>query len=219
MARYNFIPETVDPDHLFTDIAQVGIVVRDLDKLMTQMERLFGAPRPEIVHAKPYHGFYRGKPAEYTADIAYYEQFNGIELEFIQPLTGESIWADHLKSNESALHQMAFLAGGETVVHLTGSGLGGRNQELALAAAAGISELHGAALFSVGSDGTDGPTDAAGGYVDGDTLQTLRAQGLDPFSALQNNDAYHALKAAAGLIITGPTGTNVNDIAVGLLRA
>lgn len=108
MARYNFIPETVDPDHLFTDIAQVGIVVRDLDKLMTQMERLFGAPRPEIVHAKPYHGFYRGKPAEYTADIAYYEQFNGIELEFIQPLTGKSIWADHLKSNDSALHHIRF---------------------------------------------------------------------------------------------------------------
>lgn len=130
-----------------------------------------------------------------------------------------SFLASVLRTHCGCGRQMAFLAGGETVVHLTGSGLGGRNQELALAAAAGISELPGTALFSVGSDGTDGPTDAAGGYVNGDTLQTLRAQGLDPFSALQNNDAYHALKAADGLIITGPTGTNVNDIAVGLLRA
>lgn len=108
MARYNFIPETNDPEHLFTDIAQIGIVVRDLDKLMTQMQVLFGAEKPEVVHARPFHGFYRGKPAEYTADIAYYEQFNGVELEFIQPLTGQSIWADHLKNNETALHHVRF---------------------------------------------------------------------------------------------------------------
>ena len=89
MARYNFIPETNDPEHLFTDIAQIGIVVRDLDKIMDQMQILFGAEKPPVVHAKPCNGFYRGKPAEYTADIAYYEQFNGVELEFIQPLTGQ----------------------------------------------------------------------------------------------------------------------------------
>lgn len=108
MARYNFIPETEDPEHLFTDIAQVGFVVRDLEKLMTQMERLFRMPRPEVVHARPFNGFYRGEKAEYTADIAYYESFNGVELEFIQPLTGESIWRDHLKDNETALHHLRF---------------------------------------------------------------------------------------------------------------
>ncbi|MEA4898168.1 MAG: VOC family protein [Christensenellaceae bacterium] len=108
MARYNFIPETIDSEHLFTDIAQVGIVVADLEKVMAAMELLFGAPRPQIVHAKPFHGFYRGEPAEYTADIAYYEQFNGVELEFIQPLTGQSIWADHLKDNQTALHHVRF---------------------------------------------------------------------------------------------------------------
>ena len=67
-------------------------------------------------------------------------------------------------------------------------------------------------------DGTDGPTDAAGGYVDGDTLTALKAAGLDVFDVLQNNDAYHALKAVDGLIVTGPTGTNVNDVAVALLH-
>lgn len=112
---------------------------------------------------------------------------------------------------------LAYIAGGETVVHLTGRGLGGRNQELALAAAPGIAGLN-AAVFSVGSDGTDGPTDAAGGCVDGDTLAGLKAKGLDVFAVLADNDAYHALKAVGGLVMTGPTGTNVNDVAVALLR-
>ena len=113
--------------------------------------------------------------------------------------------------------KLAFIAGGETVVHLTGRGLGGRNQELALAAAPAIAGLN-AAVFSVGSDGTDGPTDAAGGYVDGETLAALAAKGWNVFDTLQHNDAYHALRAVEGLIMTGATGTNVNDVAVALLR-
>ena len=112
--------------------------------------------------------------------------------------------------------KLAYIAGGETVVHLTGKGLGGRNQELALAAAPALAGLD-AAVFSVGSDGTDGPTDAAGGYVDGDTLSALTAKGWNVFDTLQNNDAYHALEAVDGLIITGATGTNVNDAAVALV--
>ena len=112
---------------------------------------------------------------------------------------------------------LAYLAGGETVVRLIGKGKGGRNQELALAAAPGLDGLN-AAVFSVGSDGTDGPTDAAGGYVDGETMAALRAQGVDVFDVLQNNDAYHALQKTDGLIFTGATGTNVNDVAVLLIR-
>ena len=114
--------------------------------------------------------------------------------------------------------KLAFLAGGETVVHLTGRGLGGRNQELALAAAPGIAGLSGAAVFSLGSDGTDGPTDAAGGYVDGSTAQALGEQGVDIFAVLKDNDSYHALEKTGGLIKTGPTGTNVNDIAAVLIE-
>lgn len=112
--------------------------------------------------------------------------------------------------------KMAFLAGGETVVQLTGHGLGGRNQELALAAAPGISGLK-AAVFSLGSDGTDGPTDAAGGYVDGTTMLNLKSQGIHISDVLKDNDAYHALQRCDGLIITGATGTNVNDISVLLI--
>ena len=117
---------------------------------------------------------------------------------------------------ENCGEKMAFLAGGETVVHLTGTGLGGRNQELALAAAEGIAGMN-AAVFSNGSDGTDGPTDAAGGYVDGTTRDRLKAQGIQIRDVLQNNDAYHALEACGGLIKTGTTGTNVNDISVLLI--
>ncbi|MBR2765166.1 MAG: DUF4147 domain-containing protein, partial [Blautia sp.] len=111
-----------------------------------------------------------------------------------------------LRTHASDGKSMAFIAGGETVVHLTGKGLGGRNQELALAAAPFLSGLHGTAVFSVGSDGTDGPTDAAGGYVDEDTAAALSAKGLEAAAVLKDNDAYHALKAVDGLIMTGPTG-------------
>ena len=129
-----------------------------------------------------------------------------------------SFLASILKTHAGSGKSMAFLAGGETVVHLTGKGKGGRNQELALAAAAGIEGIPGTAVFSVGSDGTDGPTDAAGGYTDYETAATLREHGIEIYQVLQNNDAYNALKVSDGLIITGPTGTNVNDVAVALLR-
>lgn len=113
---------------------------------------------------------------------------------------------------------LAFLMGGETVVHLTGKGKGGRNQELALAAAPSIAGMEGVAVFSLGSDGTDGPTDAAGGYADGETYAQLKEKGIEIYQVLQDNDAYHALEACGGLIKTGATGTNVNDVSVLLLR-
>ena len=122
------------------------------------------------------------------------------------------------RSHQSTRKSLAFLAGGETVVHLTGAGKGGRSQELALAAAEGISGLKDTAVFSFGSDGTDGPTDAAGGVCDGHTRDLLLAQGMEIYRILRDNDAYCALKKTGGLIFTGPTGTNVNDLAAVLIR-
>lgn len=122
------------------------------------------------------------------------------------------------RSHAEGGKSLAFIAGGETVVHLTGSGLGGRNQELALAACEGIAGLNNAAVFSLGSDGTDGPTDAAGGYVDGGSLAALKSHGLELHKVLRDNNAYHALKTIGGLIITGPTGTNVNDVSIALIK-
>lgn len=125
--------------------------------------------------------------------------------------------ADMIITHANDGGKLAFLAGGETIVHLAGRGLGGRNQELALAAAVGIRGLSNAAVISVGSDGTDGPTDAAGGYVDGDTVTELAEQGYTVSDVLADNNAYYALKAVDGLVITGPTGTNVNDVAIALI--
>ena len=125
--------------------------------------------------------------------------------------------AEIAREHSGSGKKLAFLAGGETVVKLTGSGKGGRNQELALAAAEGIAGMEDVCIFSVGSDGTDGPTDAAGGFVDGSTAIQLKNFGIEIGQVLADNDTYHALEKTGGLIFTGPTGTNVNDVAVLLL--
>jgi glycerate 2-kinase len=104
------------------------------------------------------------------------------------------------------------IAGGETTVTIRGEGHGGRNQELALAAAFPLRGVVDVLLASVGTDGSDGPTDAAGAWVDGDTIARAAAQGLDPARALANNDSYPLLDRLGHLIRTGPTNTNVNDV-------
>jgi len=111
----------------------------------------------------------------------------------------------------------AYIAAGETVVTVKGNGKGGRNQEMAFAAAKGIAGLPNAVFFSLGSDGTDGPTDAAGGIVDGTSFAKLKEMGVDYDRTLADNDTYNGLNAIDGLIFTGPTGTNVNDVSVVLV--
>jgi len=117
--------------------------------------------------------------------------------------------------------KLALLAGGETTVQLKGNGKGGRNQEFALAFAL-AAEKHGLTgqwtLLSGGTDGRDGPTDAAGGMVDANSLQTMISAGINPSAYLDNNDAYHALNSANDLLITGATGTNVADLQILLLH-
>lgn len=111
----------------------------------------------------------------------------------------------------------AILAGGETVVKITGTGKGGRNQEMALAAVTGIRDLDQVVFCSIGSDGTDGPTDAAGGIVSSDTWQILKDKNISIDQILADNNSNEALQACDGLVITGPTGTNVNDLQILLL--
>jgi len=106
------------------------------------------------------------------------------------------------------------LAGGETTVTVRGKGRGGRNQELALSAALTIENLEGIAIASVGSDGRDGPTDAAGAIVDGTTAIIAKKRGLDPYIFLAENNSYEFFKAVGGHVTTGYTGTNVNDLIV-----
>jgi hydroxypyruvate reductase len=108
---------------------------------------------------------------------------------------------------------------GETTVTVRGKGRGGRNQEVALAAAAEIAGMDGVVIASVGTDGRDGPTDAAGAVVDGGTVARLRRAGGDPAAALRDNDSYEALRASGALLTTGPTGTNVADLVVVAVHA
>lgn len=123
-----------------------------------------------------------------------------------------------IRSGNGLATPIAVIAGGETVVHIRGKGKGGRNQELCLSAAIGIEGLNDTVIFSVGSDGTDGPTDAAGGIVDGETASKIRSADIQPEVYLDNNDSYNALKVSGDLVITGSTGTNVNDLTVLLCK-
>ncbi len=108
----------------------------------------------------------------------------------------------------------SWVAGGETTVTVSGGGFGGRNQEFALSAAMKISGNPGFAIVSVDTDGTDGPTDAAGAIVDGSTVRRARALGLEPLERLRQNDSYPFFRELGDLVMTGPTGTNVNDVCI-----
>jgi len=125
----------------------------------------------------------------------------------------EVAWSGHPLAAPCAL-----ISGGEATVVVRGEGKGGPNQEFALALALALEGMAGWAALAVDTDGTDGPTDAAGGLVTGSTAGAIRAAGVDPAAALAANDAYPALRAGGALLITGPTGTNVNDLRVVLVR-
>lgn len=145
----------------------------------------------------------------------YSEQLCGIARDEAEKL---AIYAANIVPT---LQPLALLAGGETIVNLKGNGKGGRNQEFALAFALAAEEygLTGQwALLSGGTDGRDGPTDAAGGMVDANSLQTMISAGINPSAYLDNNDAYHALNSVNDLLITGATGTNVADLQILLIN-
>jgi len=113
--------------------------------------------------------------------------------------------------------RICLISGGETTVAVKGRGKGGRNMELALAFSLEIEGTEGISFLSAGTDGTDGPTNAAGAIVDGHTITRAKSLGLDAEEYLNNNDSYHFFEKAGGLFVTGPTGTNVMDIQIALL--
>lgn len=128
------------------------------------------------------------------------------------------VMAKNILSRSNQLRPACIISGGETTVTLQGKGMGGRNQEFSLAAAIEIDGMNGVVVLSGGTDGTDGPTDAAGAIVDGTTLQRARDRGLDARDYLQRNDSYPFLKTVGDLLITGPTLTNVMDLRLILVR-
>ncbi len=141
-------------------------------------------------------------------------------------LTGDALGAasmyaaivrEILASGNPAAPPCAIVSGGEATVVVRGDGTGGPNEEFALALAVELDGVNGWAAFSADTDGHDGSTDAAGGMVDGTTVGRIREGGVDPGEALSNNDSYPALEAGGALLVTGPTGTNVNDLRVALV--
>jgi hydroxypyruvate reductase len=121
--------------------------------------------------------------------------------------------AQHLRVDTSKrTHPFCLIAGGETTVTIKGNGKGGRNQELALAAVSELRDLKNVMLISLATDGDDGPTDAAGAVVTGESAQRAEALGLDATRYLFRNDSYPFFQALGDLLRTGPTGTNVNDL-------
>jgi glycerate 2-kinase len=141
-------------------------------------------------------------------------------------LTGDALGAasmyaaivrEVLASGNPSRPPCAIVSGGEATVTVRGGGTGGPNQEFVLALAVELDGVEGWAAFSADTDGNDGSTDAAGGIVDGKTAQTIRDAGMDPEGALADNDSYAALEAGGALLVTGPTGTNVNDVRVALV--
>lgn len=124
---------------------------------------------------------------------------------------------DAIRRGDSGAAPRMLIAAGETTLEVTGGGKGGRNQEFALYAAGLLDGADGVCLLSAGTDGTDGPTDAAGAFIDGNSWSRARDAGLDPLHALQDNDSYPVFEHLGDLLITGPTGTNVMDIVLALV--
>ncbi len=129
-----------------------------------------------------------------------------------------AIGKEILETGNPVSRPACVISGGETTVTIRGKGLGGRNQEFALAAAIGIDGSQGIVMLSAGTDGTDGPTDAAGAIVDGTTLQRAKDKGLDPERHLAANDSYHFFQPLDDLLVTGPTFTNVMDLRLVLVE-
>jgi len=188
-------PKQDDPAFLGTTSVLVGTNRTAMDGAALQMARELD-PGPTSIVLLP--GFLRGEARE----------------------CARSFCARLRKAAEalSPGHAVAMIAGGETTVNVLGSGKGGRNQEFALAAALELAGEGAMAVLAAGTDGIDGPTDAAGAYADGTTVARASSLGLDPGAHLENNDAYPFFRALGDLVVTGPTGTNVADLAIGWAR-
>jgi glycerate 2-kinase len=129
-----------------------------------------------------------------------------------------AVISTHKRLEVPGRQRMCFIYGGETTVTVKGDGTGGRNTELALSVALNIAGMQGVTFLSAGTDGTDGPTDAAGAIVDGETTPNARAKGLNPEEYLERNDSYTFFKETGELLVTGPTGTNVMDLYISLIE-
>ncbi len=189
-----------------------------------QLGRIPETPKPgDPLFLNVGHTLVGGNDISVNAMIECAQNLGYVTEVYSWQLTGEArLAADKLACYAKQTNKpFALLAGGETTVTLKGQGRGGRNQELALAFALAAKKYqlsHSWAFLSGGTDGRDGPTDAAGGLVDAGSLKRIELAGLEPLSLLEDNDSYRALQASDDLLFTGATGTNVADLQILLLR-
>ncbi len=157
--------------------------------------------------------------AEYARSLGYEVEVVTDRLEGEARLVGQAVVARACQAaaNSDSAKPMALLWGGETTVTVKGSGTGGRNQELVLAAAIELAGVAGIVVGAFATDGTDGPGEAAGGVVNGETAGRGRDLGCDPEEYLRRNDSFNFLRSTGDLLLTGPTGTNVNDVVIALI--
>ena len=184
-------------------------------------------PKPGEAVFSNVHNFLIGSNSLALEAAAAASRRHGFTPEILsEPLDGDTTQAacafagqirTRLQKDAHDKRPLCLLAGGETTVHVTGKGQGGRNQEFALVVAQELHNEPGWTLLSAGTDGIDGPTDAAGAFVDGTSLRRAHEKGLDPHAVLQNNDSYMLFAALGDLFQPGPTGTNVMDIKIVLI--
>jgi glycerate 2-kinase len=180
------------------------------------------APSPRLLQADPSHVRHEVIATNRTAVHAAADAARALGYDVqvdAEPLQGEAAvvgraWGRRAREAAAADAPTAFIAGGETTVTVRGPGRGGRNQEVALAAAMEMDAIVGVAFGALATDGVDGPTDAAGAVVDGQTVGRIREAGIDAGAALADNNAYATLDRAGALVRTGATGTNVMDLCI-----
>ncbi len=199
--------EIMDRYHIALSPEAAAVLERETPKELSNVETLISGSVTELAKA--------GKE---KLDELGYDTLIMTTSMTIEAKEAGSLLGSIGKTQASSTEKVAYIFGGETVVTLRGTGKGGRNQEIALAAAREIAGLDNVRVFSFGSDGTDGPTDAAGGMSDGETAAKLEEAGWPIQKTLQTNDSYHALQSIDQLITTGPTGTNVNDLSIILIN-
>jgi glycerate 2-kinase len=181
-------------------------------------------PKPKDPAFANVHNVIIGNNRTATQAAAEYLKAEGLKtIHFDDPLDGEAShigkalakFAGKVSAYDFSLPKpIAVVAGGETTVKVKGDGIGGRNQELELSAALHLADSETCVIASLSTDGVDGPTDAAGAIIDGYTLKRAAQFGLDPAKSLEHNDSYSFFSRLSDLVVTKPTGTNVNDISV-----
>ncbi|MBR4471216.1 MAG: DUF4147 domain-containing protein [Erysipelotrichaceae bacterium] len=210
------VKDESDPDEALSLIDEYGIVISDETRKKIKEVKSAQASNAENIVIGSVRILCK-KAMEEAEKLGYDPILIDDHIDIEARDAGDLLYQEILRCKGNN-EDIALIMGGETIVHVKGRGKGGRNQELVFSQIENLRGMDDVLIMSVGSDGTDGPTDAAGGYIDGSSYEKLIRQGLDPSEILNDNNCYYGLQMIDSLIITGPTGTNVNDITIALIK-